>query len=98
MKLRWTRRARTDLNEIFDRILEENPGAATEVLDRIERSAAHLVDHPGMGRPGRVENTRELVVPGLPWILPYLTESEAIIIVRVIHAARQWPGSFDIRA
>jgi len=95
VKIEWTRKARIDLNEIFDYILLENPRAAVDVLDRIEQSAAHLADHPGMGRPGRVENTRELIIPGLPYILPYLTGADTITIVRVIHAAMQWHGSFS---
>jgi addiction module RelE/StbE family toxin len=95
VKIQWTRGARADLNEIFDYLLLENPGAAPEVLDKIEQSAAYLADHPGMGRPGRVKSTRELIIPGLPWILPYLTGPDTITIVRVIHAAMQWPGSFD---
>ncbi len=95
MKIQWTRGARADLNEIFDYLLQDNPGAANEVLDKINQSAARLADHPGMGRPGRVKNIRELVIPGLPWILPYLTEPDAITILRVIDAAMQWPGGFD---
>jgi len=27
---------------------------------------------PGMGRPGKVSGTRELVIPGLPYIMPYV--------------------------
>jgi len=94
VKIQWTRGARADLNEIFDYLLQENPGAAAGILDKIEQSAAHLADHPGMGRPGRVEDTRELIIPGLPWILPYLTGPGTITILRVIHAAMQWPGGF----
>ena len=95
MKIVWTRSARADLNEIFDHTLQENPRAAGNVLHRIERSALHLADHPGMGRPGRVADTRELMIPGLPWILPYLTGPDTITILRVVHAAMQWPGGFD---
>ena len=98
MNVVWTRKARRDLDEIFNHILKENPRAAVEVLDRIDKLAAHLAEHPGMGRPGRVANTRELIIPGLPWILPYLTGPEAITILRVIHAAMQWPGGFGGQA
>ena len=89
MKVEWTRAAQTDLIEIFDYLLQENPGAAVDVLDKIEHSAAHLANHPGMGRPGRVEHTRELIIPGLPWILPYLTGPTTVTIVRVIHSSMQ---------
>lgn len=95
MRLAWTRRARADLEAIFEFILEDRPGAAAGVLDRIEAAAASLADHPGLGRPGRVPGTRELVVSGLPWILPYLTEGDRIVVLRVLHAARRWPGGFE---
>jgi len=95
MRLVWTRRARADFEQILDYILQDNPAAAVSVLDRIEEAAGSLVEHPGMGRPGRVAGTRELVVAGLPWILPYLITGDRIAILRVLHAARQWPGDFD---
>ncbi|HSH42504.1 MAG TPA: type II toxin-antitoxin system RelE/ParE family toxin [Arenicellales bacterium] len=95
MRLVWTRRARADLEEIFDYILQDNPTVASSVLDRIGEASLSLVEHPGMGRPGRVAGTRELVVAGLPWILPYTAHPDAVVILRVLHAARQWPGDFD---
>ena len=95
MRIVWTGKARGDLDEIFDHILQESPRAAVNTLDRIEQIAGYLADHPGMGRPGRVRDTRELIIPGLPWILPYLTGPETITILRVIHAAMQWPGDFE---
>lgn len=95
MKIEWSARARGDLLEIFDYILLENPRAAGEVLERIEGGVANLADHPGLGRPGRVEHTRELVIPGIPYILPYFVRSERIIILRVMHSARKWPSGID---
>lgn len=65
-----------------------------DILERIEQSTALLADHPGMGRPGRVKSTREPIIPGIPYTLPYLTGTKAITIVRVIHSSMQWPGSF----
>ena len=47
-----------------------------------------------MGRPGRVPGTRELVIPGTPYIVPYRVQGEAIQILRVYHSARRWPESF----
>ena len=95
MKIVWTSKALADLDEIFDYILRENPHAAVDVLDRIEQAALQLANYPGIGRPGRVASTRELIISDLPWILPYLTRADTVTILRVIHAARQWPGEFD---
>ena len=93
MKIEWTQKATKGLDEIVDPILEENPQAAVGVLDRIEQMVEHLLEHPGMGRPGRVKNTRELIIPELPWILPYLTAADTITIPGGIHAVMHWPGT-----
>ena len=44
-----------------------------------------------LGRPGRVEGTRELVVPDTPYLVPYRGRGHAVEILRVFHGARKWP-------
>jgi len=80
-----------DRDEIFDYIEADNPHAALTVDERIEAATLRLVDYPESGRPGRVAGTRELVVRGAPYVLPYRIDGDAVRILRVIHAARQWP-------
>jgi plasmid stabilization system protein ParE len=46
---------------------------------------------PESGRLGRVPNTRELVVTGSPYFLPYRIVGETIQVLRVIDGARRWP-------
>ena len=94
VRLRWTPTASRNLEAIEDRIERDNPLAAVEVVLEILRRVEALKDHPGLGRPGRVEGTRELVITGLPYIVPYLVEGEQVIILRVLHAARKWPKKF----
>jgi plasmid stabilization system protein ParE len=48
----------------------------------------------GLGRPGRVEGTRELVVPRTPYIIPYTVIGDRVMILSIIHSARQWPDRF----
>jgi toxin ParE1/3/4 len=96
MRLFWTPKARRDLNGIIDYILQENPRAALRVANRIEQLASMLLAHPGMGRPGRVETTRELVLSDLPYILPYIVEGETITILGVLHTAMRWPEHLQI--
>ncbi len=91
MNIEWSSKARIDLHDIFDYILQENPAAAVKVLEAIELATLKLADHPGIGRPGRVENTRELVISGFPYILPYCVEGDAVIIIRAMHTSRKWP-------
>lgn len=48
------------------------------------------VDHPGLGRPGRLQGTRELVAHR-NYILIYDVAGDLVRVLRILHAARQWP-------
>ena len=92
MRLRWTRRAERDLDEIASYIGQDSPAAAARVvLELIERVEASLPERPAIGRPGRVLGTRELVIGGLPYIVPYRVREKDIEILRVLHTSRRWP-------
>ena len=67
----WLEEAARDLDRIVEYIAEDNPAAALAVLSTIRDAPLVLLEYPHIGRPGRVQGTRELVVSGLPYILPY---------------------------
>ena len=94
MKLVWLARSRADRRSIYAHIEADNPRAAIMVDERIEAAVERLIDYPNSGRPGRVEGTREMVVRGAPYILPYRIEGGTICILRVLHAAQMWPEEF----
>ena len=94
MRVRWTRAANRDLNSVGEYIARDNPGAAVDTVLKIVQQVGRLADHPGMGRPGRVEDTRELVVTGLPYVVPYVHEGGTVTVLRVIHGAMKWPERF----
>jgi addiction module RelE/StbE family toxin len=90
--LRWTRRAERDLDEIAAYIGQDSPAAAARVvLELIDRVEVNLLEHPALGRPGRVIGTRELVIRDLPYIVPYRVREKDIEILRVLHTSRRWP-------
>jgi len=72
-------------------IAHDNPDAAQRVYDRILRSVRDLADMPNMGRPGRVEDTRELVIPNTLYIVAYTVFDEQVVIIAVQHSAQKWP-------
>ncbi len=88
----WLSRAQRHLTEIVVYIAEDNPTAAISVKERIEQATTHLSANPRMGRQGRIDGTRELVVSGLPYVIPYRLRFGRVEILDVIHAARRWPS------
>ena len=94
MKVEWLEEALFDLKEIGKFIAEDDPAAAYRVLTKIETAAHSLERNPQIGRPGRVPKTRELIVAGLPFILPYSIKRNTIRILAVMHTSRKWPDEF----
>lgn len=94
MQVRWTRKALENLEDAVDYIANDKPVAATNVALRIWNAAQRLAEQPGMGRPGRVQGTRELIVAGLPYILPYQIKEGTVFILRVMHTSMKWPKRF----
>lgn len=93
MRLRWTRLAEGDLEAIAKYIGQDSPAAAVRVvLELIDQAEKLLSRHTALGRPGRVIGTRELVIQGLPYIIPYRVRDNTIEILRVLHTSRRWPG------
>lgn len=93
MSLRFTRRALRHLDQVRGHIAPHDPAAANRVIARIRSSIEGLERHPLRGRVGRVAGTRELVVPGTPYVVPYRVAGDAIEVLAVLHGARAWPRS-----
>lgn len=91
LRVRWLRTALANLEAHAQYIARDNLAAARRIVAAIERSVALMARYPASGRPGRVEGTRELVVPGTPYIVPYRVRGQTVQILRVFHAARKWP-------
>ncbi len=95
MTPRWTRAALADLTAIHAHVAADNLEAANTLRDRaIGFVEDTLAARPGIGRPGRVDGTRESVIhPN--YILVYRVKSETVEILAVRHVARRWPTSFQ---
>ena len=94
MRGRWLRRALENLDDEAAYIARDDPHAAARTVERIATSIERLAAHPVSGRPGRVPGTRELVVSGTLYIVPYRVRGETVEILRVFHGARRWPEKF----
>jgi toxin ParE1/3/4 len=93
MKVVWSPTAIDDLVHLRAYIAESNPGAAARVAERILEVIEHLVRFPGIGRPGRVANTREIVIADTPFLIVYTVKEATLRTVAVLHGARRWPSA-----
>ena len=52
-----------------------------------------LETFPHLGRPGRVQGTREVAFPPFPFVAVYevLDARDEVRVLRVLHGAQQWP-------
>ena len=92
MRVNWLRAARGNLIAVSEYISQDNPDAAARTVAAIVRAVGALEHFPALGRPGRMSGTRELVVPGTPYIVPYRVRGDVVQLIRVFHAARKWPS------
>lgn len=92
MNISLSKLARQDIKDIRDYIAQDNEAAADRSVTRLFQSMRHLEDFPLMARPGRVEGTRELSVPGLPFVIVLEIASQTdLTILRIFHTSQKWP-------
>ena len=90
LNLNWRAIARADLMNIIGYIADDNPDAAQALKDEIEAKTFQLPAHPKLYKPGRTKGTREMVIrPN--YVVVYRESKTEIAILRVLHAAQQWP-------
>jgi toxin ParE1/3/4 len=92
MQVLWTKAAASDLENISDYLFKETPEHAPRLIREIYQMAGSLEEFPNRGRYGRKSETRELVLPSLPYIVVYQVAGEVLYIVRILHGAQKWPG------
>ena len=56
----------------------------------IYQRVGSLAQFPHSGRAGRKLNTRELVLPDLPFVVVYRVREDVVEINRILHGSRDW--------
>lgn len=92
MTIAWSAKARQDLLDIIRYLAPRNPAAARHLQAVIRAKVGALDAAPYMGRAGRIDGTRELVVTGTPYLVVYRVMPDGVQILTVVHGARDWPG------
>lgn len=91
MTIVWSARALRHLARLRDFIATDRPSAAQEIALTILSSVDLLAEQPSLGRPGRLPGTRELVVPGTPYLVPYTVRGNRLEVIAVFHGRQRWP-------
>jgi len=85
----WTPAAEKKRDAALDYIAMDNVRAAFGQLSEIERQTDWLMEHPNIGRPGKLRGTRELVIQHTPFIVVYRVTSDTVQILRFLHGAQK---------
>lgn len=76
---------------IFDYMEGDSPAAAIRIDERICQQIETLMQFPELGRTGRVDGTRELILGHTPYIAAYRISGDTVTILRILHGAQMWP-------
>jgi len=91
MRLKWSNLARLQYIEQISYIADRNLPAALKIKEKIKAATDKLLIHPEIGKKGRCEGTRELIVAGAPIIIVYTIVQREIFIAGILHAAQDYP-------
>jgi addiction module RelE/StbE family toxin len=91
MKIKWLRQALRNLEQVHAYIFKEDPEAAKQLILRIQDTVDQLSEFPLMGRVGRLEATRELVISNTSYLIIYRVKEERVEILRILHSSRKYP-------
>lgn len=95
MSYRISRQAQTDIEHICDEIAKNNPDAA-ELLDaRLHEAMELLAQFPRMGHTrADVSDKRYLFWSVGKYVIAYRLEAEGLLVIRVLHGARDFRRLF----
>jgi toxin ParE1/3/4 len=93
MRVRYTPRARSDLQSIFQYIEKRSPRGARNVKRAIQRTIGLIGEFPEGGRHAGEEATRVLPAGRYPYLIYWSVEAGEAWLVHIRHARRQpWEG------
>jgi len=94
MTVIWSAASVRHLHEVVDYLQGESARGTVTIRRRILDTVRRIGQMPHSGRTGRIEGTREAVVPRSPYIVVYQVSAQAVEVLGIWHGARQWPESF----
>lgn len=91
LSIKWTAPAKRDILEATKHALKDDPAKAEKLADALFKAVEQLALFPGSAPPGRIEGTRQLSLPKLPFVIIYKIGFTDLHILRILHTRRN-PG------
>ncbi|MGE8103160.1 type II toxin-antitoxin system RelE/ParE family toxin [Allorhizobium sp. NPDC080224] len=88
MKLRFTRDAVRDLEDLRDWLRPRSPSGHKHVVTAIRTTLRRVQEQPQSGRLTERPDIREAVEPRFGFILPYTVRGDILWVLRVYNARR----------
>jgi toxin ParE1/3/4 len=92
MQVKWVRKALQNLEQAHEYISKEDSAAAARTILKIQAAVQQLSSFPMMGRAGRAEGTRELMIVNTPYFVVYRLKGSSVEILRILHTSRRYPA------
>jgi plasmid stabilization system protein ParE len=89
LKVRYTRRAVSELEAVLDYIDQRSPQGAQRVKARLKDVIALLAEHPHIGRLTSKRDIRRIVASPYPYLVFYRSTDTEVVIHGIRHAARR---------
>jgi plasmid stabilization system protein ParE len=96
MRIRYTPRARFDLEIIFRYLDQRSPAGATSVKRTIHRRIGLLADMPFIAPAVDEPSVHELTIIRYPYKVYYRVEGEDVWILHVRHTSRRPPIASEL--
>jgi toxin ParE1/3/4 len=91
MKVQITLQATGHLNAVYEYLRAIDPKVAVAQMKLIFRAIDRLKQFFRASYVGRMEETRELMVPRTPFLVVYSLGGDRVNILAILHGSQQWP-------
>ncbi|MCF6319880.1 MAG: type II toxin-antitoxin system RelE/ParE family toxin [Proteobacteria bacterium] len=88
MQIIWEQDAIPDLSELRQYIAQFNPSAGAKLSRKIIESSTLFLENPILGKAGRLQETRELIILSTSYTLICHIKSQSIL--QLFHQSRKW--------
>jgi toxin ParE1/3/4 len=95
-RLKFTRRARDDLADIREYLLERSAVGADNVRAHIAGTLDYLADFPLIGRATDCPGVRVLPLRRYPYLIFYAVIGDDVVVLHIRHASRRPPEAGEL--